>query len=458
MTKRSTKVTATLLAATMAGAAVLPAYADEVVDNLRYQQAVIAEQQAQAINERDALRAGISELEMQKSALLDQIDTYDAQLVTTIATIETVEKQITQKERELKKTAQNLKQAQEDEQTEYAAMRKRIQYMYEEGGNLGMAGVMFGQGKFSDVINKVIYTQKMYEYDRTCLASYTEAKVKVTALQKQQQGQKAELVNMKREQESVKENLEQLKEQARLASEDYEAQIAYCEDVAAQYQALIDEQYAQIWQLQAMEAEAVAAEQARIAAAEAAARQAEAEAAAAAAAQQAAAAQVQDDTYTGETYADLDGNGYADDYSYDYSAGTDYTADAGYADASQEISTVSTGSGIGSDIATFAQQFVGNPYVWGGTSLTNGCDCSGFVQQVFANYGINLSRTTYTQANEGTAVSYSDMQPGDVINYGGHTAIYIGDNQIVHAADESTGIIVSNNPAYQPIVTIRRFT
>ena len=110
----------------------------------------------------------------------------------------------------------------------------------------------------------------------------------------------------------------------------------------------------------------------------------------------------------------------------------------------------------GQDVVNYALQFVGNPYVWGGTSLTNGCDCSGFVQQVYAHFGISLSRTTYTQANEGIAVSYSEMQPGDVINYGSHTSIYIGNNMIVHAADESLGIITQSNPAFEPIVTIRR--
>ena len=80
-----------------------------------------------------------------------------------------------------------------------------------------------------------------------------------------------------------------------------------------------------------------------------------------------------------------------------------------------------------------------------------------FVMSVYAHFGIYLSRTTYTQANEGIGVSYGEMVPGDVINYGFHTSIYIGNGMIVHAADESLGIITGNNPAFEPIVTIRRF-
>ena len=119
--------------------------------------------------------------------------------------------------------------------------------------------------------------------------------------------------------------------------------------------------------------------------------------------------------------------------------------------------TSTSDASLGQQIVDYAVQFVGNPYVWGGTSLTNGCDCSGFVQSVFAHFGINLSRTTYTQQYEGKEVSYADIQPGDVIYYSGHTAIYMGNNQIVHAANSRDGIKISNDPTYMTIATIRRF-
>lgn len=99
----------------------------------------------------------------------------------------------------------------------------------------------------------------------------------------------------------------------------------------------------------------------------------------------------------------------------------------------------------GSSIASFACQFVGNPYVYGGTSLTNGADCSGFVQSVYANFGISLPRTSYAQASAGTQVSVSDLQPGDLLFYHGfgHVAIYIGNGQVVHASNRQTGIKIS---------------
>src|SRR5699024_6318623 len=97
----------------------------------------------------------------------------------------------------------------------------------------------------------------------------------------------------------------------------------------------------------------------------------------------------------------------------------------------------SSNSSLGQEIVNYALQFVGNPYVWGGTSLTNGADCSGFVQSVYAHFGISLPRTSESQMYAGTTVSYSEAQPGDLICYGSHIAIYIGNGQIVHASNSA---------------------
>lgn len=114
-----------------------------------------------------------------------------------------------------------------------------------------------------------------------------------------------------------------------------------------------------------------------------------------------------------------------------------------------DTSKVSTGSGTGSDAAAYAQKFIGNPYVYGGTSLTNGTDCSGFVQSVYSKYGISLPRTSGSQAGSGKSVSLDDVAPGDIIYYssGGkvnHVALYIGNGKVVHASTKRTGITTSN--------------
>ena len=111
--------------------------------------------------------------------------------------------------------------------------------------------------------------------------------------------------------------------------------------------------------------------------------------------------------------------------------------------------------GTGQAIVDFACQFIGNPYVWGGTSLTNGADCSGFVQSVFAHFGISLPRTTRDLVSVGTPVSYDQAIPGDIILYSGHVGIYMGNGQIVNAINSAQGIVIL--PAtYTSIVTVRR--
>lgn len=112
-------------------------------------------------------------------------------------------------------------------------------------------------------------------------------------------------------------------------------------------------------------------------------------------------------------------------------------------------------AGTGQAVVDYACQFIGNPYVWGGTSLTEGADCSGFVQSVYARFGISLPRTTWDQEYAGTAVSYDQAMPGDLILYEGHVGIYMGNGQIVNAINPSKGIGVIPATCMQ-IKTVRR--
>ena len=125
-----------------------------------------------------------------------------------------------------------------------------------------------------------------------------------------------------------------------------------------------------------------------------------------------------------------------------------------------ETEAPASDSSVGQEIANYAVQFVGNPYVYGGTSLTNGTDCSGFTQSVMANFGIYIARTAADQAYGGTSVSVSDIQPGDLLFYSdgsgiSHVALYIGGGQIVHAATESQGIIISSYNYDSPVCAAR---
>ena len=146
-----------------------------------------------------------------------------------------------------------------------------------------------------------------------------------------------------------------------------------------------------------------------------------------------------------------------DDYVEDDYVEDDYVEDGGSEDTSDNGSSYS----LGQEIANYAVQFVGNPYVYGGTSLTNGADCSGFVQSVMANFGIGLPRTAASQSGGGVEVSLDALQPGDLLFYYGgggigHVTMYIGNNQVVHASNPSSGIIISDM-SYRTPAWARRY-
>ena len=114
------------------------------------------------------------------------------------------------------------------------------------------------------------------------------------------------------------------------------------------------------------------------------------------------------------------------------------------------------GSSSGRAVANFACRFVGNPYVYGGTSLTNGADCSGFVMSVYANFGISLPHSSSALRSVGYGVSLADAQPGDIICYSGHVGIYVGNNTIVHASTAKTGIKYTSPANYRQVLAVRR--
>nr|WP_308649238.1 SH3 domain-containing protein [uncultured Agathobacter sp.] len=125
-------------------------------------------------------------------------------------------------------------------------------------------------------------------------------------------------------------------------------------------------------------------------------------------------------------------------------------------DSSSEESYSAPSGSNGQAVVDYACQFVGNPYVYGGSSLTNGTDCSGFVMSVYAQFGISLPHSSSALRSVGYGVSVDDMQPGDIICYSGHVAIYCGGNTIVHASNPSTGIKYTSPANYKTILAVRR--
>ena len=265
------------------------------------------------------------------------------------------------------------------------------------------------------------YTQELYDYDRKALETYVSTVENVQSLERDLEEEKAELVTMKEESEDEKKQLDAALEKKKQTSANYASEISAAEKKADEYSALIRQQSAQIRQIQQ---EKAAQEAARKAAEEAKKRaEAEKKAAAEAAKKQQAAASKNNSTSGGSSSGGSSGASY---------------------------------SGKGGSVVSYATQFVGNPYVWGGESLTNGADCSGFIKSVYAHFGVSLPHSSGAMRGCGVGVSYSEAKPGDIICYSGHVAIYMGGGAIVHASNKKDGIKISYNAAYRSIVAVRR--
>lgn len=402
----------------------------------------------------DATYSRIDSLQAEKEALDAEISQLDQDLVNVMVQLNVLKKDIASTEEKIEETAKELKAAEKEQDTQYENMKKRIQYIYENPADNALVQALESDG-LSEMLSKVEYTQKMYNSDQDILDKYTATVQKVTELGEQLEIQKADLEGMKAEQEAQQASLEQTISEKQATSENYSAEIATAQAQADEYAALIEEQNAEIARLE--EERRQAEEEARRRAEEEARRQAEAEAAAAAAAEAEAAAAAEESSYDDtEEYVEDSGESYTetDEYGNVIDSGNTVT------DVDTSYDSGVSYSGNGQAVADYALQFVGNPYVWGGTSLTNGADCSGFVQSVYANFGVSLPRTSESQMYAGTEVSYADAQPGDLICYGSHIAIYLGGGQIVHASNSAPypqgGIKVSADATYRTILSVRR--
>lgn len=424
----------------------------------------LREEQAWTSAQLDATYSQIDQLYAAKEQLQNEIAALDANLVNVMVSIQTLEGDISNKQADIEQTQSDLQKAQNAKDKQYEAMKQRIQYLYEKGGNDAWFQMMVNAENLSELLTKAEYTQKMYDYDRQSLEKYANTIDQVTQLGNKYQQEKAELEGMKQEYEAESVNLQAAIDERRAVSADCDNEIAYAQQMANEYAALIEQQQAEIERLEAerIAAEEEARRQAELAAAEEAARQ-EAEAEDETVYdEEGNEVDAEDALENGETLYDEEGNEIDPDSVTDEEESDGDVEYDEYGNVIDSDNTVdpeeyqSSGSGSGSSVVDFATQFVGNPYVWGGTSLTDGADCSGFVQSVYANFGVSLPRTSYEQQNAGTEVSYADAQPGDLICYGGHVAIYMGNGQIVHASNSQDGIKVSNDATYRTIVSVRR--
>ncbi|MBQ9567017.1 MAG: C40 family peptidase [Lachnospiraceae bacterium] len=369
----------------------------------------------------DAAQAEISSISEEKESVEAEMEAAQEELVQLLADVEILKSDIEKKNVEIEQAQADYDAAKLTEERQYNAMRARIKYMYENGGTASTEylDIFLHSDSITDAINKAAYASKLYEYDRTLLTNYIDAKEEVAERQRVLEEDLSELEEVKTDLEEKEEELNNTIAEQRASIENFSSKLAAARSQAKAYKKKIDEDNAKI-------AKIVAAEK------EAARKKAEEEAK--------------------RKKAEEEARRKSQESSDSGSSGSSSKSSGGGAQSEGE--PVSGGSG--SDIASYAQRFIGNPYVPGGTSLVNGCDCSGFVWAVYNHFGYSLPRQSGAQGASGSAVDgMENAQPGDIFYYVGHVGIYIGNGYIVHASTPATGIKIT--PAtYRSIASIRR--
>ena len=434
------KIICFMLSAVILGSTVTAVYADEESD--------LKEKRDEAQSELSSTNEKLEELAEEQKAVQSEIKDINADIVDLMVRIDQAKKDIDRTQGHIEdtqagieKTKQDLAAAEETRDQQYADMKKRIQFVYEKGGDIGWAGILFTAAYESDDVslffNKAEYTEQLHSYDREQLNLYIQSVDSIKALEEQLEGELAFLEEQKENYEAQKVSLEEDEkdleaklEEAKEQNENYEEQIAEAKEQAERITELIEETEREIARVQ--EEKRRAEEEARRRAEEEARRREEE-------ARRAEEARREEESRRQAA-----------------------AAAALQAEEAGRYASYYSGSGVsGSSIVAYADQFLGNPYVWGGNSLTNGCDCSHFVYLVLRNtgaYGGGYA-TSGEWAYLGTKVSsLSEARAGDVIVYSGHVAIYDGNGGIVEAKGSAYGITHDRSATCKSIVAIRRFT
>ena len=360
----------------------------------------VQKQQTETKNKLNEINKSITAIENKRKEVQSQLKGLNDDLVETMLTLEALETDLEIKQEEIDVAKEELDRLQKLEEEQYLAMKLRIQYMYEKGSS-DYISMLLEAKSVTDLLNRVDFANDVSDYDGVKLREYQETKDMVAETKAVLEEEQAELEEVQEAQLVYKADLDKKISSAKTKKSNFEAELVNAQKQAEAYKNTIKEQTALIKKLEAEEARKAA---------------------------EAAAKKDKESSGSGSSNSGSAGN------------------------SSVNVS----GSGLGAEIAQYALKFVGNPYVSGGTSLTNGADCSGFTWAVHKAFGITIPRVSRDQAKSGKSVSIGSVQSGDIIYYGDHVGIYIGNGKIVHASSKTTGIKISSY-TYRPPLCVRRY-
>ena len=388
------------------------------------------EEKSRAESEAQQLEEKLGQSRQKEQAL-------EEELVRLLALKDILESDMGELKTQIQRADRDYRQAEEKRQRQYDILKKRIQFLYEEG-DITYLDILLKAKNIGDVVSQTEYFRQLYEYDQEIIQRYEKLKQEAAGKKELLEEKQSQLEVMEEENESQQKELEGFIAARQKESSSFALELEAAQARAAQAAGEVIRKTEEIRILRArQEEERIRQEQERV-------RQEQESAG-----QESGAAGRE----PGATGREQGGAGREPGGAGREPGGAGQ--ESGSAAGGRPVKSIG-GTEFGRNVADYALQFVGNPYVYGGTSLTGGTDCSGYTQSVYRHFGVSIPRTSGEQAGFGREIPYEEMEPGDLVCYSGHVAMYIGGGRIVHASSRKEGIKVSNDPAYRTIVSIRR--
>ena len=390
------------------------------------------EEKSRAESEAQQLEQKLGQSRQKEQAL-------EEELVRLLALKDILESDMEELKTQIQEADRDYRQAEEKRQRQYDILKKRIQFLYEEG-DITYLDILLKAKNIGDVVSQTEYFRQLYEYDQEIIQRYEKLKQEAAGKKELLEEKQSQLEVMEEENESQQKELEGFIAARQKESSGFALELEAAQARAAQAAGEVIRKTEELRILRArQEEERIRQEKERI-------RQEQESAG-----QESGAAGRE----PGGAGREPGGAGREPGGAGQESGSAGTAQDSAGTAGGRSVKSIG-GTEFGRNVADYALQFVGNPYVYGGTSLTGGTDCSGYTQSVYRHFGVSIPRTSGEQAGFGREIPYEDMEPGDLVCYSGHVAMYIGGGRIVHASSRKEGIKVSNDPAYRTIVSIRR--
>ena len=390
------------------------------------------EEKSRAESEAQQLEEKLGQSRQKEQAL-------EEELVRLLALKDILESDMEELKTQIQRADRDYRQAEEKRQRQYDILKKRIQFLYEEG-DITYLDILLKAKNIGDVVSQTEYFRQLYEYDQEIIQRYEKLKQEAAGKKELLEEKQSQLEVMEEENESQQKELEGFIEARKTESSSFAFELEEAQARAAQAAGEVIRKTEEIRILRArQEEERIRQEKERI-------RQEQESAGR----EPGSAGQA-----SGAAGREPGAAGWEPGAAGREPGGAGRESGGAGTAGGRPVKSIG-GTEFGRNVADYALQFIGNPYVYGGTSLTGGTDCSGYTQSVYRHFGVSIPRTSGEQAGFGREIPYEDMEPGDLVCYSGHVAMYIGGGRIVHASSRKEGIKVSNDPAYRTIVSIRR--